>query len=148
MSVRWLLHIDVADDSWATGVNGWLRKRHRFRQPLFVPFAERTVPAQIAVFCTESRVVESQPLLQIEQLTCLVFREVLDPSQLSCEKKDPAIGIQDLGLPEGIHQVFAKAHGTVALQNDRVRSFKKRGVRSLQTSRRPGSRTEQEALRP
>ena len=90
-----------------------------------IAFAKRTVAAEIAVFVVESRIVEAQFLLEVQQFARLLFVEILHVTELLREQQDPAVRIENLGLPIGFGEIFAKAHRAVVLQDNRVGRFQK-----------------------
>src|SRR5580704_61752 len=126
---------DIATSSSATGrplrgeISGIARsrlERVRLGERFAVAVAERAVAAQVAVLDVKARIVEAQLLLQIEQFVRLLLREVVDATQLPREQQNPAVGVEDLGLPIRLFEVFAEAHGAVVLQDHAARPLKER----------------------
>ena len=96
----------------------------------------------------EPRIVEAEPLLQIEQLVRLLLREVVDAAKLPREHQNAAVGVEDFRLPKGLFERLAETHRAVVLQDDAARPFEERKHRVGELLVRPASRRGRSGSRP
>ena len=112
-----------ANRSAGFSLAGGASKACRFDTGLGPTFAEDVVRADVAVFVFlgVARVAEAPLLFELEKLSFLVFREVVDASQVSRQHQDPTVSIQDLCPPIRSLDVLAKANRSVIGQDNHVR---------------------------
>ena len=87
-----------------------------------VPVAEQAVAAEVAVFepLFEPDVADAEVRLDLDQLGGLGIVVVVHPADLFREDQDAAVGVDDLGLEVGVHQVGAAGDRPVVGQEDDV----------------------------